>query len=119
MELQNGSLRNTNTFLLESNKYNNINIIDIPNLQAFIIGENCLMTTKQDFEICNYAHLEKIVIKKSSLRNINSLTISNDENLKMIEIENGYQDSNDNYILGPCFNVNTVTVSSIITTHIC
>ena len=36
----------------------------------------------------NYPNLEKIVVKKYSLKNLNSLKICNNENLKTIEIEN-------------------------------
>ena len=71
-------------------------MIDIPKLQSLIIGENCLIKTTQDFEICNYSHLEKIVIKNNCLININSLRISDNEKLKIIEIEDGFQDPKDN-----------------------
>ena len=35
----------------------------------------------------NYPNLEKIVVKKGSLKNLNSLRICNNEKLKTIEIE--------------------------------
>ena len=35
----------------------------------------------------NYPNLEKIVVKKDSLKNLNSLKICNNEKLKTIEIE--------------------------------
>ena len=35
----------------------------------------------------NYTNLEKIVVKKGSLKNLNSLRICNNEKLKTIEIE--------------------------------
>ena len=37
----------------------------------------------------NYPNLEKIVVKKYSLKNLNSLKICNNEKLTTIEIENG------------------------------
>ena len=37
----------------------------------------------------NYPNLEKIVVKKNSLKNLNSLKICNNEKLKTIEIEDG------------------------------
>ena len=37
----------------------------------------------------NYPNLEKIVVKKNSLQNLNSLKICNNEKLKTIETENG------------------------------
>ena len=42
-----------------------------------------------DLVIENYPNLEKIVVKKNSLRNLNSLKICNNEKLKTIEIEDG------------------------------
>ena len=35
----------------------------------------------------NYLNLEKIVVKKNSLKNLNSLKICNNEKLKTIEVE--------------------------------
>ena len=37
----------------------------------------------------NYPNLEKIVVKKNSLKNLNSLKICNNEKLKTIEIKDG------------------------------
>ena len=37
----------------------------------------------------NYPNLQSIIVKKNSLRNLNSLKICNCEKLKTIEIENG------------------------------
>ena len=37
--------------------------------------------------IANYPNLEKIIVKKDSLKNLNSLKICNNEKLKIIEIE--------------------------------
>ena len=37
----------------------------------------------------NYPNLEKIIVKKNSLKNLNSLKICNNEKLKTIEIEDG------------------------------
>ena len=37
----------------------------------------------------NYPNLEKIIVKKGSLQNLNSLKICNNEKLKIIEIEDG------------------------------
>ena len=39
--------------------------------------------------INNYPNLQSIVVKKNSLRNLNSLKICNCEKLKTIEIEDG------------------------------
>ena len=39
--------------------------------------------------IANYPNLEKIIVKKNSLKNLKSLKIYNNEKLKTIEVENG------------------------------
>ena len=55
----------------------------------------------------NYPNLEKIVVKKYSLRNLNSLKICNNEKLKTIEIEDGKNWS------AVFENVNNVIIESI------
>ena len=55
-----------------------------------------------DFVIENYPNLEKIVVKKNSLKNLNSLKICNNEKLKTIEVE--YDDF---------FSVKNVIIESI------
>ena len=42
-----------------------------------------------DLVIENYPNLEKIIVKNHSLKNLNSLKICNNENLKTIEIDDG------------------------------
>ena len=54
-----------------------------------IIGEGCLNEVKDDLVIENYPNLEKIVVEKGSLMNLNSLKICNNDKLKTIEIGNG------------------------------
>ena len=51
--------------------------------EAYFRGEN------DSLVIENYPNLEKIVVKKKSLKNLNSLKICNNEKLKTIEIEDG------------------------------
>ena len=60
-----------------------------------------------DLLIENYPNLEKIVVKKNSLKNLNSLKICNNEKLKTIEIEDGEWNS------GAFNNVKTVIIESI------
>ena len=60
-----------------------------------------------DLVIENYPNLEKIVVKKYSLKNLNSLKICNNEKLKTIEIEDG-----DIYN-GAFWNVKNVIIESI------
>ena len=57
----------------------------------------------------NYPNLEKIVVKKNSLQNLNSLKICNNEKLKTIEIED------DAFIRGngAFRNVKNVIIESI------
>ena len=66
------------------------------------IGEKCFDKVEDVVEICNYSNLEKIVVKKNSMKNLTSLKICNNENLNTIEV-----DENTFY------NVNTVIIESI------
>ena len=58
----------------------------------------------------NYPNLEKIVVKKNSLQNLNSLKICNNEKLKTIEIEDGDEWGLKN---GAFYNVKDVIIESI------
>ena len=49
--------------------------------------------------IQNYLNLQSIVVKKDSLRNLNSLKICNCEKLKIIEIEDWSFDNVNNVII--------------------
>ena len=60
-----------------------------------------------DLVIENYPNLEKIIVKKNSLKNLNSLKICNSDKLKTIEIEDGEQWK------GAFSNVNNVIIESI------
>ena len=74
-----------------------------------IIGEGCFNEVKDDLVIENYPNLEKIVVKKNSLKNLNSLKICNNEKLKTIEIEDG----NEWKEVGAFWNVKNVIIESI------
>ena len=65
---------------------------------------------KDDLFISNNPCLESLVFKKNSLKNLNSLVISNNPQLNNIEIEDG--DGYPDYT-GACFNVKNVEFSSI------
>ena len=52
-----------------------------------VIGEGCFNEVKDALVIENFPNLEKIVVKKNSLQNLNSLKICNNEKLKTIEVE--------------------------------
>ena len=76
-----------------------------------IIGEGCFNEVKDDVLIENYPNLEKIVVKKNSLQNLNSLKICNNEKLKTIDIEDGEMWKKD----GAFQNVKNVIIESIST----
>ena len=60
-------------------------------IKELVIGEYCFNRIRRwgdDLVIENYPNLEKIVVKKKSLQNLNLLKICNNEKLKTIEIEN-------------------------------
>ena len=100
----------TTSFSLSSMiiKFDYITFSNLPNLQEMIIGEGFFNEWKDDLVIENYPNLEKIVVKKKSLQNLNSLKICNNEKLKTIEIENS-----DWYGNGAFRNVKNVSIESI------
>ena len=51
------------------------------------IVDDCCNDLEIDLRICNYSNLERIVVKKNSFRNLNSLVISNNPQLKSIEVK--------------------------------
>ena len=59
--------------------------------------------------IQDYPNLQSIIVKKSSLQNLNSLKICNCEKLKNIEIEDGNEWEED----GAFSNVKNVIIESI------
>ena len=69
---------------------------------------------KEDLKICGFYHLKHLTVQKNSLKNLNSLVISNDSELEIIEIEDGepYDIENQTYY-APFENVKTVEISSI------
>ena len=71
------------------------------------IAEDCCNDLVIDLKICNYSNLERIVVKKNSLKNLNSLVISNNPQLKSIEVKDGELFS------GAFYNVKIVEISSI------
>ena len=89
----------SNLFDNHSNKYL---------LKNLIVKEGCCNDMKDDLEISGFNDLEKIVVKKSSLKNLNSLKICNCEKLKTIEIEDG-----EEWCDGAFRNVKNVIIESI------
>ena len=78
------------------------------------IAEGCGNELKEDLKICNYPLLKKLVVKKNSLKNLNSLVISNNSVLGSMVIEHGqdWDSKNDTYY-APFEKVKTVEISSI------
>ena len=87
-------------------KFDFLTFSNLPNLQEMVIGEGCFNGIKDDLLIENYPNLEKIVVKKNSLKNLNSLKIYNCEKLKTIEIDGGWKE-------GAFHNVKNVIFESI------
>ena len=63
----------------------------------------------------NYPNLEKIIVKRNSLKKLKSLKICNNEKLKTIEIEDGeeWEGYYEWYINGAFYNVKNVIIESI------
>ena len=108
-ETGNGSFYKTTSLSLSSMIiiFDYLIFSNLPNLQEMIIGEGCFNEVKDDLVIENYPNLEKIVVKKYSLQNLNSLKICNNEKLKTIEIEDG------GLFRGAFVNVKNVIIESI------
>ena len=83
-------------------------------MQVWKIGENCFNKLTDDLVIENYPSLKRIVVKKESLMNLNSLKICNCEKLKTIEIEDGENTvkHGDYYFAGVFSNVKNVNIES-------
>ena len=83
-------------------------------IEELEIGEDCCNDLKW-FKLIGYDHLKKLKLKKNSLKNLDSLVISNNKELKIIEIEDGehgYWDESED--TGVYYNVKNVEISSIL-----
>ena len=78
-------------------------------LRVLIIDKKCCNDLVIDLKICNYEYLESIVVNKNSLKNLKSLVISNNPQLKSIETKNSYSE----FGTGAFNNVKIVEISSI------
>ena len=74
------------------------------------IAEGCGNNIKEEFQICNYPLLKKLIVKKNSLKYLNSLVISNNSELESIVTEDG--DGYPDYS-GAFYYVESVEISSI------
>ena len=89
--------------------------IVLDRLKVLAVGEECFNNVKCDLKICNYPILQKIIVRKNSLQNLNSLKICNNESLHSIEIEDGrkWYVMGIVYVNGAFINVNTVVFESM------
>ena len=84
------------------------------NVNELVIEEGCGNELKEDLKICRLENLKKLIVKKDSLKNLNSLVISNISELKSIEIKDGepYDKENQTHY-SPFEKVKNVEISSI------
>ena len=103
-----GEWANNNPFELYSLRIENeLKEEDIHyDLEELEIGENCCNDLKC-FKLIGFDHLKKLIFHKNSLKNLNSLVISNNNELKSIDIEDGKLNTS------AFFNVKIVSLSSI------
>ena len=83
-------------------------------VSELVIEEGCGNDLKIDLKICGFENLEKLIVKKNSLMNLNSLVILNNSEMESIEIEDGdggYSDESMNTGVG--YNIKSVEISSI------
>ena len=52
------------------------------NVNELVIEEGCGNELKIDLKICGFENLKKLIVKKNSLQNLNSLVISNNSELE-------------------------------------
>ena len=83
------------------------------NVGELVIEEGCGNELKIDLKICGFENLKKLIVKKNSLKNLNSLVISNNSELESIETEDGKWDSKNETYHAPFENVKSVEISSI------
>jgi len=80
--------------------------LDFEYISTLIIGENSLNNSSNALEISSFPYLEELVIHKNSLNNIQSLKITDNPVLKVIEVESG------NPSTETCENVTFFTIKS-------
>ena len=77
-------------------------------VNELVIDEGCGNEMKDDLKLCGFDNLKSIVVKKNTLKNLNSLKISDNPVLKSIETEDG------EYEKGAFYNVKNVTITSTL-----
>ena len=82
-------------------------------VSELVIEEGCGNELKEDLKISGFDYLKKLVVKKNSLQNLNSLVISENDELESIETENG-EYSDDSRNTAACYRVKSVVITSIL-----
>ena len=81
-------------------------------IHELVIAEGCSNDFDGDLRLCGFVNLERIVVKKNSFQNVNSLKISDNCVLNSIEIEDGeWCESNPT---GVFCNVKSITITSTL-----
>ena len=78
-------------------------------MKEISIGVQVLITNEAELDFSNMPNLEKISIGKASLMKLKSFKISNNSNLKVIDIQEGEDDDS-----GVCCNAKAVTLKSYL-----
>ena len=80
---------------------------------SITVNQGLCNSMTNNLTISDNACLESLVFKKNSLRNLNSLVISNNTHLSSIVTENGSWDKESQSYNAPFENVKSVEISSI------
>ena len=84
------------------------------NVSELVIEKGCGNELKIDLKICGFENLKKLIVKKNSLKNLNSLVISNNSELESIVTEDGSCWDKENETWYARFeNVKSVEITSI------
>ena len=84
------------------------------NVSKIVREKGCGNELNDGLWLCGLKHLKKLIVKKNSLKNLNFLVISNNNELESIVIEDGQNYDKENDTWYAAFeNVKSVEVSSL------
>lgn len=83
-------------------------------VKTLVVSEWCGNGIKDDLNLCGFDNLESLVVKKCSLRYLNSLKVSDNDKLNSIEIEDGERDDEKKTVWGAFDGVKSVVLSSMM-----
>lgn len=83
-------------------------------VKTLVVSEWCGNEMKDDLNLCGFDNLESLVVKKCSLRFLNSLKISDNGKMNSIEIEDGELNDKENTSTAAFGWVKSVVLSSMI-----